>query len=184
MFVLQAGLVKLSRRVDSNRDLIVRVVRPGELFGDRVFAGESARECTAESLADCVVYEMAHEEFVTQCKEHPELWNWVAAQLERRIEEVERRLHLVSFCRVEQRILVLLADLASAFPDHETHGPQIPLAQAEIASLIGATRETTSSTLNQLERRGLLILGRRHVEVPSVQALRNAASSENHRSQV
>lgn len=174
MYVLQSGLVKLSRKVDQRRDLILRVVQPGELFGDRVFAGDPHRDATAQALTDCVLFEMSHEEFVAQCTAKPELWNWVASQLESRIEQVERRVQWVSFYRVEQRILHLLADLAGALPEQPGRAAEIPLAQSEIASLVGATRETTSSTLNQLERRGLLILGRRYVEVPSVDALRGA----------
>jgi CRP/FNR family transcriptional regulator len=51
----------------------------------------------------------------------------------------------------------------------------IPLSQSELASLIGATRETTSTTLNSLARRGLVRLGRRLLVVSSVDHLRNAA---------
>jgi hypothetical protein len=44
-----------------------------------------------------------------------------------------------------------------------------------LASLIGATRETTSTTLNSLARRGLVRLGRRMLVVASVDHVRNAA---------
>ena len=51
------------------------------------------------------------------------------------------------------------------------------MTQLELADLIGATRETTSTTLNQLERRGLLKLSRRLLTVPSAEELRSAAAA-------
>ena len=50
----------------------------------------------------------------------------------------------------------------------------IPLSQSELASLIGATRETTSTTLNALARRGLVRLGRRLLVISSMDHVRNA----------
>jgi hypothetical protein len=41
---------------------------------------------------------------------------------------------------------------------------------------VGATRETTSTTLNQLERRGLVKLSRRLLTIPSPSLLRSVAS--------
>jgi CRP/FNR family transcriptional regulator len=50
-------------------------------------------------------------------------------------------------------------------------GCTIQLSQSEIANLIGATRETTSTTLNAMARRGIISLGRRIVNIPSLEAL-------------
>jgi CRP-like cAMP-binding protein len=62
---------------------------------------------------------------------------------------------------VRSRILSQLELLASRTP---AGGPAvIPLSQSELASLIGSTRETTSTTLNALAREGLVTLGHRQV---------------------
>jgi CRP/FNR family transcriptional regulator len=101
----------------------------------------------------------------------------VAELTRRRLDEAETRLQLISFYRVEQRILLVLADLAPLF-DSEGEGLSnvlVPLSQSELASLVGATRETTSTTLNALERRGLLRLGRRNLTILSTPALRRAS---------
>jgi CRP-like cAMP-binding protein len=55
----------------------------------------------------------------------------------------------------------------------------IPLSQGELASIIGATRETTSTTLNTLARQGVIRLGRRQLIVPSIDGVLAAA---NHKS--
>ena len=49
----------------------------------------------------------------------------------------------------------------------------IHISQNELASLVGATRETTSTTLNALARQGLIALGHRLVMIPSLELLRD-----------
>jgi CRP/FNR family transcriptional regulator len=97
--------------------------------------------------------------------------------LERRMALAEK-VELLCLHDVEYRILHYLAELSHVVksePDAE--GYQLPITQLELADLIGATRETTSTTLNQLERRGLLKLSRRMLTVPSPETLRNAAAA-------
>ena len=60
----------------------------------------------------------------------------------------------------------------------------IPLSQGELASLIGATRETTSTTLNALARRGIIRLGRRQLIVPSVEGILAAADQRSRAAKV
>ena len=81
---------------------------------------------------------------------------------------------------VEYRILHYLAELSSLMkPVENGEGYQVPITQLELADLIGATRETTSTTLNQLERRGLLKLSRRMLTIPSPDTLRSAAVAKH-----
>jgi CRP/FNR family transcriptional regulator len=72
-----------------------------------------------------------------------------------------------------------LAELSALVkPLEDGEGYQVPITQLELADLIGATRETTSTTLNQLERRGLVKLSRRLLTIPSPGTLRNAATAK------
>jgi CRP/FNR family transcriptional regulator len=81
---------------------------------------------------------------------------------------------------VEYRVLQFLADLSALVkPLPDGTGSQIPITQLELADLVGATRETTSTTLNQLERRGLIKLSRRMLTVPSPEVLRSAAKERS-----
>jgi CRP-like cAMP-binding protein len=152
----------------------VRLVRPGQLIGERLV---DRQRHAAEALTDCEHWVIPRVQFRKTCDSSPAAMAWVASQVEERLREVELRVELITFARVEVRLLSLLADLAgSSMPDPipPADGIQIPLSQAEIAQLIGATRETASTTLNQLERRGLLRLGRRQIEVLSVEGLLGA----------
>jgi CRP-like cAMP-binding protein len=93
-----------------------------------------------------------------------------------RKRQLEKKIELLCLHDVEYRILYYMAELARTF-GAKANGSEysIPLSQGELASLIGATRETTSTTLNLLARRGLIKLGRRQLIVPSVDGVLAAA---------
>lgn len=177
IFLLDSGLVKLSRHIDSNHKTIVRLVRPGQLIGDRALSGVNQQRYTAHALADSTVWEIGRDQFRQTCDESTAVLAWITEQVEARLDEVQRRVELIAYARVEARILALLAELAEgvleSMPD--LHAVAIPLSQSEIAQLIGATRETASTTLNQLARRNLVRLGRRQIEVVSLDAVREAS---------
>jgi len=180
VYILDAGLVKLSRDVDSHRKTIVRLVRPGEMIGAGTLSAATHERYTAESLADGGVWEAPREQFHALCARSVDAMTWVAQQVEQCLVEVERRIQFITFDRVETRLLKLLCELGetSTMAEHQLSAGTviIPLSQSEVAQMIGATRETASTTLNQLERRGLLRLSRRQIEVASVEALRAAAT--------
>ena len=106
----------------------------------------------------------------------PDLWRDISGALTVRKRQLEKKIELLCLRDVEYRILYYMAELARAF-GAKANGSEysIPLSQGELASLIGATRETTSTTLNTLARRGLIRLGRRQLIVPSVDGVLAAA---------
>ncbi len=175
---LESGLIKLTRKLASNRDALVRFAFPGEFFGERsLLAVDGHRAFTAQASDYSEVSEFPRDAFLSQCQHDKELWAWYLEMSAKRLEDTERRLHQISFLRVENRILHALSDLATALSN--SGGPRseitIPVSQGELADLVGATRETTSAVLNSLARRGLLQLGRRLVTVPSSKVLKAAA---------
>ncbi|MBM3726425.1 MAG: Crp/Fnr family transcriptional regulator [Acidobacteria bacterium] len=171
IFFLSSGLVKLMR-ADSGRTVLVGIVRPGELFGDQDFFSGDLRESRAEVLTDAEVFSIPREAFMRALEESPDLWREVALQLANRTRSLERQVELVTLHSVEDRILLQLKDLAGQLGASPIPGfmAPVPLSQSELASLIGATRETTSMTLNQLRRRGLVQMKRRCLLIPVASA--------------
>jgi CRP/FNR family transcriptional regulator len=121
-------------------------------------------------LADGVLYSIPADILRAHYRESPGAWESFAAFVAGRRRLLERKLDLLFLRDVEQRILRTLTDLAPMYASNGD-GCTIQLSQSEIANLIGATRETTSTTLNAMARRGIISLGRRIVNIPSLEAL-------------
>jgi len=113
------------------------------------------------------------------------LWRELSGLLTVRKRELEKKIELLCLHDVEYRILYYMAELAKTFGARSNASEySIPLSQGELASLIGATRETTSTTLNALARRGIIRLGRRQLIVPSVEGILAAADQRTRAAKV
>jgi len=181
LYFLESGLVKLFKRGEDGKEIILRIVAPGELFGDQGLASDETRDVrgvSAEVMQEGVIHVIPRAAFLGWCDSRPQVWRLLAETQIARQRDLEKKVELLCLQDVEYRILYYLSELAGLVGTR-TDGVQdyaIPLSQSELASLIGATRETTSTTLNTLARRGLVKLGRRMLIISSVDHVRNAAS--------
>ena len=184
LYFLDSGLVKLYKRGEDGKEIILRIVAPGELFGEQALLGDDARDVrhvSAEVLQEGVIYVIPRAVFLAWGETRAHVWRLLAETLTARQRELEKKVELLCLHDVEYRILYYLCELATLVGSRND-GPQeysIPLSQSELASLIGATRETTSTTLNSLARRGLVQLGRRLLIISSVDHVRNAAAQRS-----
>jgi len=176
VFYVESGLVKILREGSDGRDLLITIVRGGELFGEECTFFDAPRETTAEMLTDGVVYAIPVGVFTQTLRDTPQSWELLATFQAKRKRALERKLDLLFLRDVEQRILRTLLELADIFGGTESRFT-VQLSQSEVANLIGATRETTSTTLNAMARRGVISLGRRIITVPSIETL--IAASRN-----
>jgi len=177
LFFLESGIVKIIKRGPENKEVLLTLVKAGEIFGeDALLIGP--RQASAEVLQEGSVYIIPKDLFTRFCNAKPEAWRMMAELLARREQGLEQKIELLLMRDVEQRILLYLADLAEVMGiAEEDGGHSVQFSQGEIASLVGATRETTSSTLNSLARRGLLSLGRRKMVIANPNTLREAAEA-------
>lgn len=177
VYYLDSGLIKLERLTDSGKELLIGVVAPGEIFGEQAILGEGTYSTTARVLESGVAYAIPSDVFQAYCDRKPQLWRNIADHLLRKRTALEQKIEHLCLSDVRQRIIFYLDELARLSPATEPAGHVIHISQNELASLVGATRETTSTTLNTLARQGLIVLGHRMVMIPSLAMLRNAISN-------
>jgi CRP/FNR family cyclic AMP-dependent transcriptional regulator len=185
IFFIESGLVKIYKRGPDNKEIILQIVGTGEMFGEQALGSEPSRTIAAEVLQEGIIYAIPRDIFLRACEKRPDLWREISSVLTLRKRQLEKKIELLCLHDVEYRILYYMAELARAF-GAKANGSEysIPLSQGELASLIGATRETTSTTLNTLARRGLVRLGRRQLIVPSVDGVMAAADQRTRAARV
>jgi len=186
IFFVESGLVKTYKRGAEQKEIILQIVGPGEVFGEQALGSESSRSVAAEVLHEGSIYVIPRDLFVRTCERRPDLWREISALLTARKKQLEKKIELLCLHDVEYRILYYAAELARSFGSKVNGSSEytIPLSQGELAALIGATRETTSTTLNVLARRGLLRLGRRQLIVPSIDGVLAAADQRTRAAKV
>ena len=104
---------------------------------------------------------------------HPRMAAKMMGLLARQLFDLEQTVARAASDRVDQRLADLLLRLATR--DLRTHRIQ-DLSQADLARMIGASRESVSRTLSRWEREGAITTGQRWVEIRDEGALRAAAN--------
>lgn len=179
---LDTGLVKVLRDGPDGRQVLLHLIRPGELFGD--FPASGTRVSQALAILPSIVYEIPRADFKAFTESSQEISRLYAESLGKRLIDLDHKVEMLTLYDVEARVLDSLADIAERLSEGPQKPTQVPLTQSELAKFVGATRETTSTTLNVLERRGLVRLGRGRMFVPSCEALRSAQISARTRAAV
>ena len=173
VFCLRSGVVKVSRQGSNGRAIIVCLYGPGDFLGVNEVLRGAPWSATATVAQDAIVQSIPAHLFRSICQSNGHAWRWFAGQNERTMECLQQRLEVLNHAEAGQRILALLPYLASKCASLSCDGFEaiIPLKQEDIASLVGATRETTSSLLNTFARAGLVELRRGKLLIPSLRAL-------------
>lgn len=175
LYFIERGLVKVDRPAEGDQCVTLNLCGVGELIGEESLVPHQSYVTQAEALTPLVVFRVPSNQVLEAAASNPRLAMFLLQAALRRKQGLERRLELVAAHDVEKRILLCLADFADRGEREADGSFSLPLTQRDIANLIGATRETTSLMLNQMERNGLLSLARGKVTIPSAHQLRNAA---------
>ena len=169
VYFARSGMVKLAQDHGDEGSTLV-IVRPGEMFGEELLLGEGACRWNASRIAKGEILRIPVSLFLRVASRHPELWRGLATMIHERLVLEQRSFRRLVSHSTDQRIAAMLEHLAPSCPllpvgtDRSVHG--VPLTQAELAILVGASRETTSSTLNVMERQGTLELRRGRILIP------------------
>jgi CRP-like cAMP-binding protein len=179
VYFVDSGYVKLVQKGADGKEVILLIIPPGGLFGEEALYENGVRSASAQMMQEGAIYQIPRSVFLAFAESTPEIFRGLCEVLTDRQRELEQKIALLCLHDVEYRILHYLSTLPTTFHTSHTQEYSIPLSQSELAHLIGATRETTSTTLNNLARRGLVRLGRRMLMVTSMDAVRNAAQQRS-----
>jgi CRP/FNR family cyclic AMP-dependent transcriptional regulator len=174
VYVLKEGRVKLSVLSESGKEFAIDIIQPGEIFGEFALLDESARSNMAQALDDARMWGFGKRDFTRLLETRVKLaMNYIRLVGERR-RRMEKKLSDITAKDVAARVCELLHELStSAEPSAAGASGEslVPLTHQDVASLIGAARQTTTSVLNDLERRGIIALGRGWIRVKHLKDL-------------
>lgn len=174
IFYVLDGQVKIARLNREGAEFTMGLLTNGELFGvpmDDPSAFNAPDTATAKGMVK--VMRMRMHEFRKLLLNSPTLGMRVVDLLDRRKQQMERRLVCFAFKRTESRLVETLRELSGGFEARCEHGfgQHIRLSQQELADLVGATRPVVSTILNRLRKQGVLGYTREYVCIREIDAI-------------
>lgn len=172
VYVVLEGMVQVVLFSANGRDVILRTIGPGGLFGEYAAIDGGSRSATVVTLGDCVLVRISGKDFRDGVEHVPGAALWMAQHLVGQIRTLTSKLFELSSLAVRNRLHCELLRLAGT---RTTSGASIMIEPApthqELASRIGTHREAVTREMRYLADHGVLEQQRRRLVILDVHAL-------------
>ena len=172
-FLVAEGRVRLCSTTPDGKQCILGFIDSGELFGEMSVVDSSSREERAEAAVNTSVVLIPGNVLRELMEQSSQLTLGVTKLIGLRRRRIERRLKSLLFRNNRDRLTHLLTELAEQYGTATTEGIElrIRLSHQDLASVIGATRETVTTLLGEMQTEGLVTIRRQKLIVHDIPRL-------------
>lgn len=172
VYVVLEGRVQVAIFSPAGREVILRDLERGSVFGELAALDEQPRSATIIALAPCLLLSIPGDRFRAAVFDNPAAAAWTTRRLVAQIRDLTERVFELNTLRVPSRLHCELLRLAG--PARDTDAPVVidPFpTHAELAARIGTHREAVTRELSYLGSRGIVEQQRRRAVVTDLPAL-------------
>jgi CRP/FNR family transcriptional regulator len=156
------GVIKVSRTNDMGTELFLHYIFPGETCSITLTCCRIDKKSQLKSVAeqDTTLINIPVAYMDRWMHKYPSWKNFVMKSYDQRMNQLIQTIDQVAFERMDTRLIQYLEDKAIAH-----HSKIVRTTHASIALDLNASREAISRLLKQMEKDGILKLGRNKIEL-------------------
>lgn len=151
VYVLVSGSIKLFKSAPDDREIIIKVVKPHEIFAEVILFEEDNYPVSAQALKYSSVFMIPKIKFLTLLKNDDFNSNFMSTLMQR-MRYLIKQMHYLTLYDVEDRFLIFLKE---HYGEKEVIIPSF--SKKDIAKAINTTPETISRVLLRLKKEKKLI---------------------------
>ncbi len=159
-YVIASGKVKIALTSPDGKELILRRLGPGGFHGELALLDDEPRSADAIATDASVLLVLQRDAFRQFLADHPNVAAKLLGTVSQYLRSNAELIQDATFLDVPARLARILLELAGRPGDSELPAPGavIPdrMKQGELASLVGATRESINKSLGSFEKQGLI----------------------------
>lgn len=165
LYIVESGRVRLFLPTESGAELWVEFAGRGDVFGEVALLDEGPRSASAETIEDTIVYTLSRDDFrkfITDTQS----FAWKLIQLlSDRLRHVTAYAESLAFLDVHARVARVLLELSGRYGVKKNGAVEIDLdlTQAELATMVGATRERVNRALADFRSQSVIDLRGRKI---------------------
>lgn len=158
LYIVESGRVRIFLPREGGEELWVEFAGAGDVFGELALLDGRARSASAEAVEDTVVYTISREEFRQYVTATPQFAMALIELLSSRLRHVTEYAESLAFLDVHARLARALLEMADRYGVKKDGVVEIDLGitQADLATMVGATRERVNRALAAFRAQGLL----------------------------
>lgn len=177
LYVLLEGRVKITRLSEHGRELIQWFCLPGEIFGLSEDNFSQQRGLYAQAITDSKLLCIQKADFEQFIQTHPRVSLLIIKQLASRLRTLGDTLLNITSDDAHARFIKLLKRLCEFYGKKNGSGVYVDiyLTHQQMADMIGVCRQTVSSMIGQLKRRGIIKTDRNGILIQLPQELHESS---------
>jgi len=164
---IEGGRVKVTIPSSSGEELILAILGAGNLLGELSLFDGKPRSATVQALEDTETLCLRREDLLTLMRTRFDVVEKILKVLAHRIRDTDMLLAESHFLDITSRLAKKILDLGDAFGVREGGQVRIgvKITQKDLASMIGATRESINKQLKSLRDQGLVRISGGTIEI-------------------
>jgi CRP/FNR family transcriptional regulator len=178
LHLIVSGSVKVLATSDDGREAVLALLGAGSCFGEMAAIDGVERSATAVAAEPLQTLSLGRDDLEALVTASPSVAVDIIITLASRLRRSDQRLEDASFFDLDTRLARLLYDFigerGERGPDGAIH-VRVPLTQADLAGMLGATRVTVNRLLGAFQDMGMVRLERGGFAVLDERALRERA---------
>jgi CRP/FNR family transcriptional regulator len=154
--IIIGGRVRVFVVDEDGRELSVRIMGPGEMFGEMALLESLPRSASIEALEKTDTLELDRDALLQCLQKSPQLSLKLLQSLSSRLRSSTVEAGELASLTVVERLMRRLRELAELAGQPVPDGIRImlPMTQQELAALVGTSRESVNRALVRLRRQG------------------------------
>jgi CRP-like cAMP-binding protein len=160
-----AGAVKISVLSADGREIVLSIMREGDIFGEIALLDGHPRSADATAVTDCELMMIERRDFIPFLRSHPDLTTQIIQILCSRLRHINQKFEDETFLNLPTRLAKTLLRLSADAERKPGSAPTVAITQREISEIIGRSRESTNRQLRSWAKHGLIRLERGAVVV-------------------
>jgi CRP/FNR family transcriptional regulator/CRP/FNR family cyclic AMP-dependent transcriptional regulator len=180
MYLVKAGSVRIFvNGLDGSETSVILVGNVGQMFGELAVIDGLPRSATAVAMTPTILCTLNRDTFRDHMRRYPQFSLNFMNALSTRVRYNTMQMDSFASLGVSQRLARKLMELAQNYGQIESNGVYIDmtLTQSDLASLIGATRESINKNLRAFRRHQWIHMDQGHITILDPEALRAQVAS-------
>lgn len=173
MYIIESGKVRLFLLSEMGQEMSVDFLGPGDVFGELSLLDGLPRVRGAMTMEKTVVYTLRREDFLRHLEANPHMAVGIIGNLSARLRDALDSVESLAFLDVHGRVAKKLLELAEKHGVEEDGAVSIDLrlTQQDLASLIGASRQTINKIMVSYRDKGWIRMEAEKVAILDSDAL-------------
>jgi CRP-like cAMP-binding protein len=151
MYFIYAGKVKVHKKWDDEKELIVRFAGKGDIVGHRGLGGDTHYPVSATALEPVDVCFIDLDFFLASLKVNHDFTFQLMMFFAEELQESERKMRNMAHMPVKGRVVQALLKLKQKYGETNDGFVDITITKQDIASYAGTTYETVFRIMNELD---------------------------------